>query len=81
MNYDQEKHNPCLKEQLITYKCLDQFQYNKEKCELEMYNYKECKSFWGRVRADRRRKDIKPYLPEVKDREKIKLQYMGSKPT
>ena len=72
----QEKHNPCLKEQLITYKCLDKFGYVKEKCTLEMYNYNECKLFWGRVRADRRRKGIKPHLPEPQDRQKVKLEYL-----
>lgn len=81
MNYDQEKYNPCLNEQQITYKCFDKFKYDKEKCELEMYNYKECKSFWNRVRADRKRKGIKPYLPEPEERQQIKLQYMKFKPS
>ncbi|KAK5647342.1 hypothetical protein RI129_002234 [Pyrocoelia pectoralis] len=81
MKYDQEKYNPCLKEQQITYKCFDKFNYDKEKCELEIYNYKECKSFWHRVKGDRKRKGIKPYLPDPEEREQIKLQYMKSKPT
>lgn len=47
-NYDQQKHNPCLKEQNLSYKCLGDNNYDKDKCQLEFENYKACKGFWVR---------------------------------
>ncbi|KAK4885713.1 hypothetical protein RN001_001984 [Aquatica leii] len=76
MKYDQTKNNPCLKEQKLTYTCLAQNDYDREKCELTMQNYNACKTFWGRVRAERKRKGIQPYLPEPEEREKIKSDYI-----
>lgn len=46
LKFDQSKTNPCVKEQELTYKCFDQHNYDKEKCQLHMQNYKNCKSFW-----------------------------------
>ena len=44
--FDQEQHNPCLKEQNLTQKCFNDNNYDKEKCQMHMYNYKTCKEFW-----------------------------------
>lgn len=45
-NLDAEKNNPCLKEQHLTYKCLSDAQYDKEKCSIYFENYNSCKAFW-----------------------------------
>ncbi|XP_022915209.1 coiled-coil-helix-coiled-coil-helix domain-containing protein 7 [Onthophagus taurus] len=76
-NFDQEKHNPCLKEQELTIRCFNDNNFVKEKCAFEMENYKICKGFWFSVKAERRRKGIKPYLPPVEEREQIKKDYFA----
>uniref|UniRef100_A0A1B0CDV1 Coiled-coil-helix-coiled-coil-helix domain-containing protein 7 n=1 Tax=Lutzomyia longipalpis TaxID=7200 RepID=A0A1B0CDV1_LUTLO len=79
-NPDAEKNNPCLKEQELSYKCLDKNNYDREKCEIFFQNYKNCKDFWNRVKSERKWKGIKPYLPDVSEREGIKAAYMATKP-
>lgn len=69
--------NPCLKEQELTYRCYDLHNYDKEKCFLEIENYKTCKKFWGKISALRRSQGIKPSLPPVEEREKIKQEYLS----
>ncbi|XP_018329366.1 coiled-coil-helix-coiled-coil-helix domain-containing protein 7 [Agrilus planipennis] len=76
--YDQEKYNPCLKEANISYKCLSDNGYDKDKCELQIENYNLCKKFWGFIKTDRRKNGIKPYLPDPQDREAIKSQYIDA---
>ncbi|XP_055704753.1 coiled-coil-helix-coiled-coil-helix domain-containing protein 7 [Phlebotomus papatasi] len=78
-NPDAEKNNPCLKEQELSYKCLDRNNYESEKCEVYFKNYKNCKEFWNKVKTERRRKGIYPHLPDVSDREEIKAAYMKTK--
>ncbi|KAK9701844.1 hypothetical protein QE152_g30343 [Popillia japonica] len=74
---NQEETNPCLKEQELSYKCLSMNNYDKDKCQLEFENYKTCKGFWMSIQSERRRKGIKPYLPTIEDREKIKREYFA----
>ncbi|XP_067005059.2 coiled-coil-helix-coiled-coil-helix domain-containing protein 7 isoform X2 [Anabrus simplex] len=74
-----EYNNPCIKEQEMSYKCLSDNGYDREKCSLQFANYKGCKEFWNRVRSDRRSKGIYPYLPVPEEREKIREEYMRSK--
>lgn len=45
-NTEAEENNPCLKEQELTYKCFHDNSFDKEVCQLEIENYKLCKSFW-----------------------------------
>lgn len=45
-NENEERLNPCLKEQRLSYKCLSDNDYDKEKCQLQFENYKMCKRFW-----------------------------------
>ncbi|CAH1364586.1 coiled-coil-helix-coiled-coil-helix domain-containing protein 7 [Tenebrio molitor] len=74
-NKDAEKTNPCLKEQEQTYKCFHKNDFDKDACQLQIQNYNVCKGFWNSVRAERRRKGIRPHLPPVEDREKIKAEF------
>ncbi|OXU28512.1 hypothetical protein TSAR_007088 [Trichomalopsis sarcophagae] len=53
-----EDTNPCLKEQELTYKCLD-----------------EHKNDDDALQRDRRRRNIKPFLPPPEERAKIKEQF------
>ncbi|KAF2885224.1 hypothetical protein ILUMI_20943 [Ignelater luminosus] len=75
IKYDQERSNPCLREQNLTFKCYDKHNYNKEKCENQINNYKLCKSFWGHIRTQRKREGIIPHLPEPEERERIKAEF------
>lgn len=45
-NPDVERNNPCIKEQLITYKCFDNNNFDKTACKEEIENYKLCTEFW-----------------------------------
>lgn len=51
LKFNQEKFNPCLKEQNLTFKCYDNHNYDKEKCEKQINNYRLCKLFWVRFRC------------------------------
>ncbi|XP_017770572.1 PREDICTED: coiled-coil-helix-coiled-coil-helix domain-containing protein 7 [Nicrophorus vespilloides] len=73
---DFEKVNPCQKEQEMTYKCMNDNNFIRDKCLDYMENYKTCKKFWGRVQAYRRREGLRPILPEVADREEVKKDFL-----
>ncbi|XP_025154230.1 coiled-coil-helix-coiled-coil-helix domain-containing protein 7 isoform X4 [Harpegnathos saltator] len=42
LTYDQEKNNPCYKEQILSLKCLDSHQNDRNVCDLYFTNYKNC---------------------------------------
>ncbi|KAG8224023.1 hypothetical protein J437_LFUL001100 [Ladona fulva] len=71
--------NPCAKEEAMSYKCLDENNFDREKCAIYFANYTKCQEFWTKIRAERRAKGIKPYLPFPEERERIKAEYMKSK--
>ncbi|ODM95753.1 Coiled-coil-helix-coiled-coil-helix domain-containing protein 7 [Orchesella cincta] len=72
-----ELNNPCLREQNLSYKCLSDNNYNKDKCIETFANYKACKEFWNKVQADRRMRGIRPSMPRPNERETIKAEYMA----
>lgn len=41
--------NPCFEEQELSYQCFSKYNYDKEKCTLQIENYKACKNFWVSV--------------------------------
>ncbi|XP_014666542.1 PREDICTED: cytochrome c oxidase-assembly factor COX23, mitochondrial-like [Priapulus caudatus] len=72
-----ELNNPCYLEQKLTYKCLNNKNFDQEACNNYFVNYNNCKAFWNSVRIDRKRKGIQPNLPLPEDREQIKAEYMS----
>uniref|UniRef100_A0A2R5L9R9 Coiled-coil-helix-coiled-coil-helix domain-containing protein 7 n=1 Tax=Ornithodoros turicata TaxID=34597 RepID=A0A2R5L9R9_9ACAR len=75
-NASSEDHNnPCLKEQKLSFKCLDDNLYDKDKCTRYFENYKKCQGFWLSIAKERRRNGIRPYLPPVEEREEIKRKH------
>lgn len=46
--------NPCHKESDLTYKCLDDNNYDRDKCLKAMENYQLCKSFWVSTTINKR---------------------------
>lgn len=76
---NQELYNPCLKEHNLSYKCLDNNNFDQDSCKLYFENYKQCQIFWKTVMVDRRVNNIKPHLPLPEDREKIKAEYLNKR--
>ncbi|KAK0181670.1 hypothetical protein PV327_003935 [Microctonus hyperodae] len=76
--YSSENANPCMKERLLSLKCLDENNYKQEACKLYFDNYKNCNKFWKEVYFTRRQQGISPYLPEPEERAKIKDEYLKS---
>lgn len=77
---NQEKNNPCLKEQKLSYQCLEDNGYDHDKCKLQFENFKTCKRFWLHVAKDRRRKGIQPDIPPPEERAAIKREYLKKRP-
>ncbi|XP_015191147.1 PREDICTED: coiled-coil-helix-coiled-coil-helix domain-containing protein 7 [Polistes dominula] len=71
-----EETNPCMKEHNLSLKCLDDNNYVHDACELYFENYRNCQDFWQKVVADRKRKNVTPYLPIPEDRENVKNEYI-----
>lgn len=46
--------DPCSKEAALSMKCLEKNNCDKAKCHREFNNYTECKTFWMKVRFERR---------------------------
>ncbi|CAN8006903.1 unnamed protein product [Ixodes pacificus] len=68
----QQLNNPCLKEQKLSLKCLDDNGYDKEKCTSFFVNYNMCQKFWLSIMKERRALGIEPALPPPEEREGIK---------
>ncbi|KAG5677134.1 hypothetical protein PVAND_006916 [Polypedilum vanderplanki] len=71
--------NPCENEQNLSYKCLSDNDYKKDKCEVFFANYTNCMKFWTGIKVERRRKGIKPHMPPPEEREILKAEYMKTK--
>ncbi|CAG9131620.1 unnamed protein product [Plutella xylostella] len=77
INNSAARLNPCLKEQDQSYNCLDKNNYDHEKCQVYFDNYNICKKFWGQVYRDRKAKGIHPFLPDIEEREKIRMEHLN----
>nr|CAD7579340.1 unnamed protein product [Timema californicum] len=60
----------------MSLKCLDDNNYDSEKCNVYFANYKVCKQFWGHVKSDRQNKGIVPALPLPEDRAQVKKEFL-----
>jgi len=67
--------NPCIKEQKMSFQCLDDNAYDRDKCSKEFLNYKHCREFWRLVTMDRKKKGIEPYLPLPENRKQALQDY------
>ncbi|EFN67043.1 Coiled-coil-helix-coiled-coil-helix domain-containing protein 7 [Camponotus floridanus] len=79
LHRNQELYNPCYKEHLLSLKCLDSNQKERQACEVYFKNYKNCKQFWAKVQSERKSKGIKPYMPPLEERKKIKAEFLNSR--
>ncbi|XP_068202473.1 coiled-coil-helix-coiled-coil-helix domain-containing protein 7 isoform X2 [Palaemon carinicauda] len=71
-----DEKNPCIKEHTMSLKCLEDNDYDRNKCGWHFENYKKCQDFWSEIRVQRRRAGIKPNLPPVEERDEIKREYL-----
>ncbi|XP_060867319.1 coiled-coil-helix-coiled-coil-helix domain-containing protein 7 [Metopolophium dirhodum] len=69
--------NPCLQEQRLSFKCLQDSFGDKSQCEPQIENYKDCKTFWYNIYKERKNNKIRPYMPSLEERIKIKKEYMN----
>ncbi|CAH1404968.1 unnamed protein product [Nezara viridula] len=70
------ENNPCFQEQNLSLKCIDDNNYDLDKCQLFFENYKNCKKFWNEVRRNRRFNGLTPALPPYAERIKIKEKFL-----
>nr|XP_011740591.1 coiled-coil-helix-coiled-coil-helix domain-containing protein 7 isoform X1 [Macaca nemestrina] len=71
--------NPCLSESDASTRCLDENNYDKERCSTYFLKYKNCRKFWHSIMMQRRRNGVKPCMPTAAERDEI-LRAMGKMP-
>ncbi|XP_030715576.1 coiled-coil-helix-coiled-coil-helix domain-containing protein 7 isoform X2 [Globicephala melas] len=71
--------NPCLLESDASTRCMDEYNYDKERCSTHFLKYKNCRKFWNSIMIQRRRDGVKPSMPAAAERDII-LQAMGKMP-
>uniref|UniRef100_A0A8D2FLX4 Coiled-coil-helix-coiled-coil-helix domain-containing protein 7 n=1 Tax=Theropithecus gelada TaxID=9565 RepID=A0A8D2FLX4_THEGE len=60
-------------------RCLDENNYDKERCSTYFLKYKNCRKFWHSIMIQRRRTGVKPCMPTAAERDEI-LRAMGKMP-
>ncbi|XP_071063923.1 coiled-coil-helix-coiled-coil-helix domain-containing protein 7 [Dasypus novemcinctus] len=71
--------NPCLLESDASTRCLDENNYDREKCSTYFLKYKNCRKFWNSVMIQRRQNGVTPSMPTAAERNEI-LEAMGKMP-
>ena len=55
-----QRTNPCTVEAKASMKCLDEYNYNRRRCEEYFEAYRNCKRAWNERKAERRRQGLPP---------------------
>ncbi|XP_004414493.1 PREDICTED: coiled-coil-helix-coiled-coil-helix domain-containing protein 7 [Odobenus rosmarus divergens] len=71
--------NPCLLESDASTSCMDENNYNRERCSTYFLKYKNCRKFWNSIMVQRRQNGVKPSMPTAAERDEI-LGAMGKMP-
>ncbi|KAI5242614.1 Coiled-Coil-Helix-Coiled-Coil-Helix Domain-Containing Protein 7 [Manis pentadactyla] len=71
--------NPCLSESDASTRCMDENNYDRERCSTYFLKYKNCRKFWNSVMIQRRRNGMKPSMPTAEERDEI-LGAIGKMP-
>ncbi|XP_040828481.1 coiled-coil-helix-coiled-coil-helix domain-containing protein 7 [Ochotona curzoniae] len=71
--------NPCLSESDASARCMDENNYDREKCSSYFLKYKNCRRFWNSIMIQRRQSGVKPPMPTAAERAEI-LGAMGKLP-
>ena len=72
-------NNLCFEESRYSLECLNSSNNNHVLCEDEISNYKNCKTFWFEINNFRHKHQIKPFVPDVEERERIKNNFLQNK--
>ncbi|GAB1604405.1 coiled-coil-helix-coiled-coil-helix domain-containing protein 7-like [Argonauta hians] len=72
-----EETNPCVRESMMSFKCLDDNGYVRDKCDKYFKNYRNCREFWSAIVRERKLAGIKPFLPSVEERDEIRKARLG----
>jgi len=75
--YASQERNPCLKESEMSLQCMNDSDYDRDKCTLQFMNYRNCLDFWTMIRRDRRKLGISPDLPPLEERAQIRAEYLN----
>ncbi|PNJ46769.1 coiled-coil-helix-coiled-coil-helix domain-containing protein 7 isoform X2 [Pongo pygmaeus] len=71
--------NPCLSESDASTRCLDENNYDRERCSTYFLRYKNCRRFWNSIMMQRRKNGVKPFMPTAAERDEI-LRAVGNMP-
>ncbi|XP_021568708.1 coiled-coil-helix-coiled-coil-helix domain-containing protein 7 isoform X1 [Carlito syrichta] len=71
--------NPCLSESDASTRCMDENNYDRERCSTHFLKYKNCRRFWNSVMLQRRQNGVKPFMPTAAERDEI-LGALGKMP-
>ncbi|CAG5115417.1 unnamed protein product [Candidula unifasciata] len=66
--------DPCIKEYLLTKKCMGE--KGHEHCQDVLRNYEHCRYFWSWIESMRDQEGIKPAMPPPEEREEVKQRYL-----
>lgn len=69
--------DPCFKERQMSLKCMDENDYDRDKCFKQFENFKSCNGFWLEVMKQRRRDRIKPVVPPIEERDQIRKEFFN----
>ncbi|XP_053415338.1 coiled-coil-helix-coiled-coil-helix domain-containing protein 7 isoform X1 [Nycticebus coucang] len=67
------------KESDASTRCMDENNYDREKCSIYFLKYKHCRKFWNSIMVQRRQDGVKPSMPTAAERDEI-LGAMGKMP-
>ncbi|CAL1538908.1 unnamed protein product [Lymnaea stagnalis] len=70
------QNDPCLLENEMAMRCLDENAYDREKCRDFFKNYKNCRKFWSWIVSQRKKQGIEPNLPPPEERDQVKKDYL-----
>ncbi|XP_057646620.1 coiled-coil-helix-coiled-coil-helix domain-containing protein 7 [Chionomys nivalis] len=63
--------NPCLSESDASTRCMDENNYDRERCSNYFLKYKNCRRFWNSVMIQRRQNGVEPSMPTAAERDEI----------
>nr|XP_012629542.1 coiled-coil-helix-coiled-coil-helix domain-containing protein 7 isoform X1 [Microcebus murinus] len=75
-----ENEDGCLsRESDASARCMDENNYDGERCSTYFLKYKNCRKFWNSIMIQRRQNGVKPPMPTAAERDEI-LGAMGKMP-
>ncbi|XP_012516925.1 PREDICTED: coiled-coil-helix-coiled-coil-helix domain-containing protein 7 isoform X2 [Propithecus coquereli] len=76
---DEEEDVRLSRESDASARCMDENNYDRERCSTYFLKYKNCRKFWNSIMNQRRQNGVKPPMPTAAERDEI-LGAMGKMP-